>query len=69
MSCDPATLARDVAEAVRLGWRLTRLRAFDAFPMTFQMTQHVECLAVLQPATVRAPDDGRGVAPSVPSTA
>lgn len=69
VSCDPATLARDVAEAVRLGWQLTRLRAFDAFPMT----QHVECLAVLQPATVQptmqAPEDERGVAPSVPSTA
>ena len=69
MACAPATLARDVAEAVRLGWRLTRLRAFDAFPMT----QHVECLAVLQPAmphrTVQAPEDERGVAPSVPSTA
>jgi tRNA/tmRNA/rRNA uracil-C5-methylase (TrmA/RlmC/RlmD family) len=46
LSCDPATLARDVAAAGDLGWRLAALRAFDAFPMT----QHVECLATLVPA-------------------
>jgi tRNA/tmRNA/rRNA uracil-C5-methylase (TrmA/RlmC/RlmD family) len=46
VSCDPATLARDVASFARLGWRLEQLRAFDAFPMT----RHVECLAVLGPA-------------------
>ena len=46
VSCDPATLARDVAAFARLGWRLERFRAFDAFPMT----HHVECLAVLAPA-------------------
>jgi hypothetical protein len=27
------------------GWRLTELRAFDAFPMT----RHVECVAILTP--------------------
>ncbi len=42
-SCDPATLARDVALFVRNGWRLAGLRAFDAFPMT----HHVECVATL----------------------
>jgi tRNA/tmRNA/rRNA uracil-C5-methylase (TrmA/RlmC/RlmD family) len=47
LSCDPATLARDVRAAVDGGWRLARLRAFDAFPMT----HHVECLAVLLPDT------------------
>ena len=46
VSCDPATLARDVAAAGELGYDLTGLRAFDAFPMT----QHVEMLAVLEPA-------------------
>jgi tRNA/tmRNA/rRNA uracil-C5-methylase (TrmA/RlmC/RlmD family) len=46
VSCDPATLARDVAAFARLNWRLDSLRAFDAFPMT----HHVECLAVLTPA-------------------
>ncbi|MGI9008560.1 MAG: class I SAM-dependent RNA methyltransferase [Streptosporangiaceae bacterium] len=45
VSCDPATLARDIAVFGGLGWELTGLRAFDAFPMT----HHVECLAVLAP--------------------
>ncbi|MBB6119655.1 class I SAM-dependent RNA methyltransferase [Nocardiopsis algeriensis] len=45
VSCDPATLARDLAEFDRSGYRLVALRAFDAFPMT----HHVECLAVLEP--------------------
>ncbi len=45
VSCDPATLARDVRAALDAGWRLTRLRSFDAFPMT----HHVECLALLEP--------------------
>jgi tRNA/tmRNA/rRNA uracil-C5-methylase (TrmA/RlmC/RlmD family) len=43
VSCDPATLARDIGLLVPHGWRLTGLRAFDAFPMT----HHVECLATL----------------------
>ncbi len=43
VSCDPATLARDIAIFAAQGWRLENLRAFDAFPMT----HHVECLATL----------------------
>jgi tRNA/tmRNA/rRNA uracil-C5-methylase (TrmA/RlmC/RlmD family) len=43
VSCDPATLARDLALLADGGWRLEGLRAFDAFPMT----HHVECLATL----------------------
>jgi tRNA/tmRNA/rRNA uracil-C5-methylase (TrmA/RlmC/RlmD family) len=43
VSCDPATLARDLALLIAGGWQLENLRAFDAFPMT----HHVECLAVL----------------------
>jgi tRNA/tmRNA/rRNA uracil-C5-methylase (TrmA/RlmC/RlmD family) len=43
VSCDPATLARDLALLIAGGWRLDRLRAFDAFPMT----HHVECVATL----------------------
>jgi tRNA/tmRNA/rRNA uracil-C5-methylase (TrmA/RlmC/RlmD family) len=43
VSCDPATLARDLALLISGGWRLAALRAFDAFPMT----HHVECIAVL----------------------
>jgi tRNA/tmRNA/rRNA uracil-C5-methylase (TrmA/RlmC/RlmD family) len=53
VSCDPATLARDVAAAVRAGWQLRTLRAFDAFPMT----QHVECVALLEPGPERANPD------------
>ena len=47
VACDPAALARDVAVLLGLGWRLASLRAFDAFPMT----HHVECVAVLVPAS------------------
>ncbi|CND68145.1 RNA methyltransferase [Mycobacterium tuberculosis] len=43
VSCDPATLARDLAYFSERGWTLETFRAFDAFPMT----QHVECLATL----------------------
>ena len=43
VSCDPATLARDIAVFAEAGWRLGALRAFDAFPMT----HHVECVATL----------------------
>jgi len=51
VACDPASLARDVATAVNLGWRLRALRAFDAFPMT----AHIECVALLEPASTRLP--------------
>ncbi|MBO0786891.1 MAG: class I SAM-dependent RNA methyltransferase, partial [Actinobacteria bacterium] len=43
VSCDPATLARDIALFTAARWQLAELRGFDAFPMT----HHVECLAVL----------------------
>ncbi len=43
VSCDPATLARDLAVFGEAGWRLAGLRAFDIFPMT----HHVECVAAL----------------------
>ncbi|NRQ30955.1 class I SAM-dependent RNA methyltransferase [Nonomuraea sp. NN258] len=43
VSCDPATLARDLAWFAERGYPLTDLRAFDAFPMT----HHVECVALL----------------------
>jgi tRNA/tmRNA/rRNA uracil-C5-methylase (TrmA/RlmC/RlmD family) len=49
VSCDPATLARDLGLLAERGWALDGLRAFDAFPMT----HHVECVAVL-----RAPSAG-----------
>jgi tRNA/tmRNA/rRNA uracil-C5-methylase (TrmA/RlmC/RlmD family) len=43
VSCDPATLARDLGLLIAGGWHLDALRAFDAFPMT----HHVECVATL----------------------
>jgi 23S rRNA (uracil1939-C5)-methyltransferase len=43
VSCDPATLARDVARLAG-AYQLASLRAFDQFPQT----AHVECLAVLE---------------------
>ena len=43
VSCDPATLARDIGLLMAHGWVLNGLRAFDAFPMT----HHVECVATL----------------------
>jgi tRNA/tmRNA/rRNA uracil-C5-methylase (TrmA/RlmC/RlmD family) len=43
VSCDPATLARDLGLLLARGWTLEGLRAFDAFPMT----HHVECVAAL----------------------
>src|SRR5690606_14100444 len=46
VSCDPATMARDIAWFAEHGYRLTALRAFDAFPMT----AHVECVGLLEPA-------------------
>ena len=43
VSCDPATLARDLGLLLERGWVLEGLRSFDAFPMT----HHVECVAWL----------------------
>jgi tRNA/tmRNA/rRNA uracil-C5-methylase (TrmA/RlmC/RlmD family) len=45
VACDPAALARDVAEFGRRGYGLRALRALDIFPMT----HHVECVALLAP--------------------
>jgi tRNA/tmRNA/rRNA uracil-C5-methylase (TrmA/RlmC/RlmD family) len=46
VACDPAALARDIATFVSLGWQVSELRAFDCFPMT----QHIECVALLEPS-------------------
>ncbi|MGI8672450.1 MAG: class I SAM-dependent RNA methyltransferase [Luteitalea sp.] len=43
VSCDPATLARDLQRLVAAGMTLTSLTLFDLFPMT----AHVETVAVL----------------------
>jgi predicted RNA methylase len=44
VSCDIATLARDVRQALDAGYALTHLEAFDLFPNT----AHVETLAVME---------------------
>ncbi|MFP1629672.1 class I SAM-dependent RNA methyltransferase [Streptomyces sp. 5K101] len=47
VACDPAALARDLAYFRDSGYKPRTLRAFDLFPMT----SHVECVAILEPAT------------------
>jgi tRNA/tmRNA/rRNA uracil-C5-methylase (TrmA/RlmC/RlmD family) len=42
VACDPAALARDCAFAEALGWQLSKVRAFDLFPMT----HHIEMVAL-----------------------
>ena len=42
VACEPSALARDTAILIDNGWHLTRLKGFDAFPMT----SHVECIAL-----------------------
>jgi 23S rRNA (uracil1939-C5)-methyltransferase len=46
VSCDPPTLARDLAAFGRLGYLPTQVEAFDLFPGTF----HLETLVQLRPA-------------------
>lgn len=44
VSCDPATLARDLKTLAGAGWRIVRLMAVDMFPNT----AHVEAVCVLE---------------------
>jgi len=46
VACDPAALARDTGYFSELGYSLTKIKAFDLFPMT----HHVECVALFNPA-------------------
>jgi 23S rRNA (uracil1939-C5)-methyltransferase len=44
ISCDPATLARDLAALTNQGYKLQMVQPIDLFPQTF----HVETLAVME---------------------
>jgi 23S rRNA (uracil1939-C5)-methyltransferase len=46
VSCDPATLARDVGKFVASGYDLHVVQPIDMFPQTY----HIECIALLLPA-------------------
>jgi tRNA/tmRNA/rRNA uracil-C5-methylase (TrmA/RlmC/RlmD family) len=46
IACDPVALARDTAYLEQRGYRLTRLRAWDAFPQS----HHFETVAAFEHA-------------------
>jgi 23S rRNA (uracil1939-C5)-methyltransferase len=50
VSCEPSTLARDLAWFAGHGYRLARVQGFDMFPQT----EHVETLALLEKAATAA---------------
>jgi len=56
VSCNPTTLAPNVAQLVEAGYRLTRVRPVDMFPQT----PHIECVALLEKAAPGGASGGGG---------
>ena len=54
VSCNPTTLAPNVAQLVEAGYEFKRVRPVDMFPQT----PHIECVALLEagPDGVKNPD-------------
>jgi 23S rRNA (uracil1939-C5)-methyltransferase len=47
VSCNPATLARDLKDFASLGYAMRHVTPVDMFPHT----PHIECVARLEPVT------------------
>jgi 23S rRNA (uracil1939-C5)-methyltransferase len=56
LSCNPRTMARDMAAFTAAGWSIQSLRAYDMFPQT----AHVETLGILTPPDAPPPVTRRG---------
>ena len=52
VSCDPATMARDIRQLTEGGYRLEKVRAFDLFPRTANVETMVLLLRETNPLTV-----------------
>jgi len=51
VSCNPVAMARDLRAAVKQGWKVDRIAAYEMFPQTV----HLEAMALLLPPTAPVP--------------